>query len=86
MSVDPKAFEKIDTPYSDIPWHRKRWFIITMLLIFIPASLVIALTGDLYAQIKGETYKFTQKQKKTIIMISIFFMFFGLMRLIMLNR
>lgn len=81
MKVDPKSFEKIDTPYSEIPWHRKRWFVTTLFLIFIPACLVIALTGDLYAQIKGDTYKYTEKQKKTVILMAVLFLVFGLFRM-----
>jgi len=85
MKVDPKSFEKIDTPYSEIPWHRKRWFITTLFLFFIPACLVIVLTGDLYAQIKGDTYKYTEKQKKTVIIMASLFLAFGLFRMFILK-
>ncbi|RBA22907.1 hypothetical protein [Herminiimonas fonticola] len=40
--------------YDQIPWFRKRWFAIISILVFIPAFLVIAFTGDVYFERKGE--------------------------------
>ena len=81
MEVNPNSFEKIDTPYSEITWYRKRWFITTLILLFIPACIVITLTGDLYAQINGETYVYTEKQKRTTLLICAVFMITGLIRM-----
>lgn len=40
--------------YDQVPWFRKNWFAIVSWLIFSPAFIVVALTGDIYYQKKGE--------------------------------
>lgn len=34
--------------YTDVPWFRRTWFLVSMILLFWPASLLIAATGDIY--------------------------------------
>lgn len=80
MEVKEESFEKLDILYSELPWYRKRWFLVVSLLFFSPACLIIALTGDIYAQIDGDSYKYTEKQKKTLIFVSIFLLLMGLFR------
>jgi hypothetical protein len=41
--------------YDSVPWYRKAWFIFFPL--FIPAALVIILTGDIYMKANGEMNK-----------------------------
>ena len=72
--MNPKAFTKINTPYAELPWYRKRWFLLISLLLFTPIAVVVALTGDVYAQSKGQSYVFTDRQRNQILyMAAIFF-------------
>lgn len=72
--MNPKAFTKINTPYAELPWYRKRWFLLISLLLFTPIAVVVALTGDVYAQAKGQSYVFTDRQRNQILyMAAIFF-------------
>jgi uncharacterized membrane protein YvbJ len=40
--------------YAQVPWFRKRWFAFVCVFLFMPAFLVIAFTGDVYFEKKGE--------------------------------
>lgn len=40
--------------YAQVPWFRKRWFAFVCIILFMPAFLVIAFTGDVYFEKKGE--------------------------------
>lgn len=43
--------------YEDVPWFRKYWFVLTMLLLFIPGMVLIAATGDYYQKPNGKMRK-----------------------------
>lgn len=49
--------------YDRVPWYRKRWFFLLMLLLFIPAAAVIAFTGEVYLLSKGRVMKFSSGQR-----------------------
>jgi hypothetical protein len=76
--MNPKAFTKINTPYAELPWYRRRWFILLSLLLFTPVAVVVALTGDVYAQSKGQTYVFTDRQRNQILYLAAMFFFVGI--------
>ena len=76
--MNPKAFTKINTPYAELPWYRKRWFILLSLLLFTPAAVVVALTGDVYAQSKGQAYVFTDRQRNQILLMAGVFVLVGI--------
>lgn len=76
--MNPKAFTKIDTPYAELPWFRKRWFIMISLLLFTPAAVVVALTGHVYAQSRGQSYVFTDRQRNQILFLAGVFFIAGL--------
>jgi hypothetical protein len=38
-----------DDDYSQVPWYRRRWAFVTMFLVFMPAAMVIAFSGEIYA-------------------------------------
>lgn len=76
--MNPKAFTKIATPYAELPWFRKRWFIMISLLLFTPAAVVVALTGDVYAQSSGQSYVFTDRQRNQILFLAGVFFAAGL--------
>ena len=54
----PPEAESLDIDYSEVPFYRRRWFFLITVLLFIPVSALIALTGSLYYQQKGEVKKF----------------------------
>jgi hypothetical protein len=53
--------------YNSVPTVRKRWFFVLCILFFIPAAIVIAATGEVYALSKGEVMKFSSGHKTMII-------------------
>ena len=76
--MDVKRFEKTKTSYEKVPVYRKRWFVLLTLLIFLPATILIALTGDIYAK-KGESvYKFKSNAINQLIIMAVAFMAAGL--------
>lgn len=46
--------------YDDVAWFRKTWFVFFPL--FVPAALVIALTGDVYGTANGTMKKYSEAQ------------------------
>ena len=64
--VSSLNFQPLDIPYESTPWFRRRWFAMLMMLFFIPAFIVIALSGDLYACRSGRTYRYGDSQKLLI--------------------
>lgn len=76
--MDINRFEKVRISYEKLPVYRKRWFVLLSLLIFLPATILIALTGDIYAK-KGETvYKFKNNAINQLIIMAVTFMAVGL--------
>lgn len=76
--MDINRFEKVRISYEKVPVYRKRWFVLLSLLIFIPATILIALTGDIYAK-KGEAvYKFKNNAINQLIIMAVTFMAAGL--------
>lgn len=76
------AFEPVNLSYENIPWFRKRWFVVITMLIFCPATILICLTGEVYAKRKDGVYKFSGKQKNILLLIAVIFLIQGLIRLI----
>ncbi|HUE92620.1 hypothetical protein [Pseudomonas sp.] len=76
--MDVNRFEKTRISYEKVPVYRKRWFVLLTLLIFLPATILIALTGDVYAK-KGEAvYKFKSNAINQLIIMAVTFMAVGL--------
>ena len=76
--MDVNRFEKTKISYEKVPVYRKRWFVLLTLLIFLPATILIALTGDIYAK-KGESvYKFKSNAISQLIIMAVTFMAAGL--------
>lgn len=76
--MDVNRFEKIRVSYGKVPVYRKRWFVLLTLLIFLPATILIALTGDIYAK-KGESvYKFKSNAINQLIIMAMIFMAAGI--------
>ncbi|MDR2942580.1 MAG: hypothetical protein LBV17_08325 [Treponema sp.] len=60
----------LELEYDEIPFYRKRWFVVSLTLLFIPAYILIFdFTGDLYALRDKKVYKF---ENPVLAKISIF--------------
>ena len=66
----PDTFIKSDLRYEDVKWYRKRWFLVLTMLFFVPATILIAATGEVYAKRDGEVYKYSQGQKNNLIIFA----------------
>lgn len=55
------------TAYDQVPWFRKRWFVVLCVVIFIPAALVIAFTGPIYKFQGGQVKAFPKHQKWVLL-------------------
>lgn len=76
--MDVNRFEKVRISYKTVPTHRKRWFVLGTILIFIPATILIALTGDVYAKKGEDVYKFKSNAIGQLIIMSVAFIATGL--------
>ncbi|MGD8110502.1 hypothetical protein [Vibrio sp. TRT 17S01] len=73
-------FELLDIAYEHTPWFRRRWFIGLTLLLFMPLTLCLVLSGDVYLKRQGLVYKMLPKQKRVITIMCFILMGIGLMR------
>ena len=67
--MSKEQFEKVDLSYDEVAWYRKRWFLFVTFLLFMPATVVIALTGDVYMKKDDEVYKFSERQRWMIVAV-----------------
>jgi phage FluMu protein Com len=70
----------LDLKYEEIPFYRKRWFLVLLFLFFIPALIIIDLSGDTYAFRNGKVYKY---DNHLLAKIAGIFMGVGIIRVIM---
>lgn len=56
--------------YDEVPWYRKNWFAILTFLIFTPALLFIAVSGDIYYKRNGEVRKYSTAARVFLVLIS----------------
>lgn len=82
--MNTKAFEQISLAYNEVPWFRQRWFILITILLITPVTLMICLTGDIYAKRGNVVYRFTDFQRKRIMLIAGVIFSLGLLRLLVL--
>lgn len=61
------------TSYEQVPWFRKNWGAILLWLIFAPAFIAIALTGEIYYQQKGELKTMSKASKIILSVLGLFF-------------
>ncbi|MCL2658140.1 MAG: hypothetical protein FWD62_12155 [Betaproteobacteria bacterium] len=54
---------QVYTSYNQVPWFRKRVFVVLFFLFITPAAIIIALAGNVYMLQKGEIKEFSQNQK-----------------------
>ena len=73
-------FELLDINYDTTPWYRRRWFIVSSILLFMPLTLALVLSGDIYMKRKTQVYRLLPKQKNIIMMMCCALMALGLFR------
>jgi hypothetical protein len=69
-----KNFVLTDLSYDDVPVFRQRWFMVLTLLFLTPVTLLICITGDVYAEIDGKVYKYSPLFKSLLILTTIVFL------------
>lgn len=62
---------QVYTAYDQVPWFRKRWFLVLCAIIFMPVAVVIAFTGDIYMFQGGEVKPFPKNQKWVLLAVCI---------------
>jgi len=65
------------TSYDQVPWYRKHWFAIVSFLIFTPGLIILALSGEIYYEKKGELKTYTQGRKILLVVFSIAFIIYA---------
>jgi hypothetical protein len=70
----------VDREWADIPYFRKPFFLLVMIIVFMPAYLLMAWTGDIYYKKNGVVYKVGLKQKRLMTVVIVFLMASFLMR------
>ncbi|AFN78771.1 hypothetical protein PSJM300_13545 [Stutzerimonas stutzeri DSM 10701] len=76
--MDIKRFEKTRLSYEAVPIYRKRWFVLLTLLLCLPVTIIIALTGDVYAKKDGTVYKFKDGALLHLAFMAMTFLIVGL--------
>nr|WP_298146316.1 hypothetical protein [uncultured Pseudomonas sp.] len=76
--MDVNRFEITRLAYAQVPLYRRRWFVMLTLLGFIPATLLITLTGDIYAKQGQTVYKFKDSAVHQLIIMALVFIAAGL--------
>jgi hypothetical protein len=57
--------------YSQVPWYRRRWFLIICILTVAPVVGVVALTGKMFYLSKGTVKTFPEGFKLVAVLLSI---------------
>ena len=68
------------TSYDQVPWYRKRWFAVLCMLLFVPAFLVIAFTGEVYYVKKGQLATFPKSARMTFLILTVGWIVLALLR------
>jgi len=67
----------LELAYDEIPFYRKRWFVIVLFLLFVPAVIVIGFSGDVYALRNNKVYKYANH---TIGKVGVFLLIIGIIK------
>lgn len=76
--MDIKRFEKTRLSYETVPIYRKRWFVLLTMLFCLPVTILIALTGDVYAKKDATVYKFKDGALLHLAFTAMVFLIVGL--------
>jgi len=80
-STSTPLVEQQRPTYDSIPFFRKRWLITVLFFVFIPAMIVLCLTGPVYQNNKGTATEWTSAQRYQAAIGGAVFMAIGLARL-----
>ena len=90
MSKRPAGMEPANdiASYDDVPWFRKQWFLWVLILVFIPAMIFIALSGDVFAKANkrmkehdgAEVWRYTNNGKLLIVVSGIVLVVVGFLQ------
>lgn len=61
--------------YSQVPWYRRRWFVILGLLTISPIAGLVALTGDVFYDAKGVVKKLPKNFKVSLLIVSLYYFY-----------
>ena len=80
ITVPPTANEAaspdpVHTSYAEVPWYRKRWALILIALLFVPAAAVIAWTGPTYYLSRQTVKTFPQSVKFVVTGFAVLWLF-----------
>ena len=70
-ATPPTASAVPNQSYSDIPFYRRRWFLLLTVLFFVPLAGLIAATGPLYYLKKQVVHKFPNSARVFWVILSI---------------
>ena len=64
----PESEHLIATPldYADVAWFRRRWFVVTSLILFAPVALAVVATGPVYARRNGAVYRYSETRRRAL--------------------
>ena len=70
----------VDRDWAEIPYFRKPWFLVVLLLVFIPGYLLVIWTGGTYYRKQGAVYRMSRQTKITMTVVVTILMLSFLMR------
>ncbi len=79
----PKGWDEAPeySSYDDVPAFRKRYVLVLCWLFFMPAAAMIALSGDVYANVDGQVVKYKSGPRLTVGILSLLMPIFGFIKL-----
>lgn len=78
--MDGSEAIKVDIDYSQVPFYRRRWFICVSVLCFMPAALIIALTGEVYLKSRGQVYRLPNSRFNHLLLFACMLIVIGMVR------
>ncbi|MBU2895573.1 hypothetical protein [Vibrio hepatarius] len=81
-SLPEDSFGQLDITYDQTPWYRRRWFLCVTMLFFIPLTLILVLSGEVYLKRQGVVYKMQLSQKIRVVIACLVLLCVGLFRVI----
>ncbi|GLT16362.1 hypothetical protein GCM10007938_01380 [Vibrio zhanjiangensis] len=72
--------QPLDITYDQIPWYRRRWFLAVTMLLFMPLTVILIFTGDIYLKRQGNVYEMQPSQKVMILVACFSLMFINFLR------
>lgn len=61
--------------YAQVPWYRRRWFLIASLMTIAPIAALVAMTGPMHYDAKGEVKTFPKNIRNAILIASVYYLY-----------